>query len=120
MACESFRQTPQQTAQQRKEEIKERLKELERKLKSKMIKLGISPNGAIVFKGWKTADRGGISDACAFRKLSAEGSYEFRKAILEAESQQGRKVNINAINSGEHSHSDGADWHPGHGHGEDE
>jgi hypothetical protein len=118
MACESYRQQGQ-SLEQRNAEIKKKLKELEQKLRAKSVSLGIGPNGSIVFRGWKKDDRGGISDACAFRVLSAEGSWDLRQAIAKAESESGRKVNVNAVAAGHHSHDGGKTWGPGHGDGHD-
>ena len=119
MACESFRQYQGQTLEQRNAEVKRKLKELEQKLWARSVQLGIGPNGAIVFKNWRREDRGGISDACAFRVLSAEGSWDLRQAIAKAEAESGRKVNVNAIAAGHHSHDSGRTWEPGHGDGHD-
>lgn len=114
MACETYRMTPQQTEAQRQAEVKQKLKALEDQLRTKSVRLGISPNGAIVFKGW--ADRGGVTDACAFRRLTSQGSFELRRAVIAAEAEGGRKVNMNAVNSGEHSHDGGKTFGPGHDH----
>ena len=114
MACESYRQQGQ-SLEQRNAEIQKKLKELEQKLRMKSVQLGIGPNGAIVFKGWRKEDRGGISDACAFRTLSAEGSWALRQAVAAAEASSGRKVNVNAVAAGHHSHDDGRSWDKGHG-----
>ena len=111
MACESYRQQGQ-SLEQRNAEIKRKLRELEQKLRAKSVQLGIGPNGAIVFRGWKKEDRGGVSDACAFRSLSAEGSWALRQAVAAT----GKKVNVNAVASGSHSHDDGLHWSKGHGH----
>ena len=116
MACESIRSSREQTELQRKEEVKKKLKELEAKLRAKSVSLVIDPRtGAVTFRGWAVKDRGGVSDACAYRSLSAEGSWELRKAVAAAESQAGRKVSLNAVQGGTHSHDGGKTWGPGHG-----
>lgn len=96
----------------RESQIKASLRRLEAALKGGVVKLNIGPNGAIAFQGWK--DRDDVTDVCAFRRLTAEGSWELRQAVAKAEAMTGRKVNANAVASGEHSHDGGDTWHKGH------
>lgn len=96
----------------RESQIKGSLRRLEAALKGGTVKVNISPNGAVAFQGWK--DRDDVTDVCAFRRLTAEGSWELRQAVAKAEAMTGRKVNPNAVASGEHSHDGGGTWHKGH------
>jgi hypothetical protein len=106
MACFSMRK-PGQTLEQRMAQAKAALKRLEAKLQAGQVRLNIAPNGAVQFAGWQ--DRDDISDVCAYRTLSAEGSSALRMAVARAEAMQGRKVNPNAVAAGWHSH-DGKRW----------
>lgn len=110
MPCDTVR--PNVTPVVREEQVKGALRRLEAALKSGMVKVNIGPNGAIAFQGWK--DRDDVTDVCAFRRLTAEGSWELRQAVVKAEAMTGRKVNPNAVASGEHSHDGGHTWHKGH------
>jgi hypothetical protein len=112
MACDYQRQA-NQTEQQRQREIKEALAKLKRALTGKSVTVQIGPNGAVYLMGWSKEDRAGVSDACAVRKLQAENSPELRRAIAAAEATSGRKVNMQTVNSGVHSH-DGKNWDKGH------
>lgn len=101
-----------QTLEGRNNQIKAALERLKRALQSGAVKVNIGPNGAVAFQGWK--DRDDVSDVCAFRTLTAEGSWELRQAVVKAEAMTGRKVNPNAVGSGTHSHDGGKTWHKGH------
>ena len=107
MPCSSMLR-PNQTLQQRGDEIKLALKRLERYLATGSARIGIGTNGAVMFQGWR--DRDDVSDVCAFRTLLAENSWELRQAIARAEMTSGRKVNVNTVASGLHTHDDGESW----------
>ena len=107
MACES-RLRAGQTLEQRSTQIQGALKRLETSLGTGIVKIGIAPNGAIVFNGWK--DRDDVTDACAYRSLTASSSWALRQAVARAEAQSGRKVNARAIEAGWHSHDGGSSW----------
>lgn len=107
MPCDSRLRQGQSLAE-RNAEIKKALAKLERELAAKRIQVLIANNGAIAFQGWK--DRDGVSDACAYRTLMAENSWELRQAVARAESMTGKKVNINSVAAGFHSHDDGKSW----------
>jgi hypothetical protein len=102
-----------QTLAARNEEITRTLERLRKALSSGSVKAQIGPNGAIAFAGWNT-DRSDITDVCAFRTLTAASSWELRQAVQRAEGQSGRKVNVNAVGAGVHSHDGGHSWHKGH------
>jgi hypothetical protein len=111
MPCDTVR-NPNQTLEDRNAQVKAALRRLEAALKGGTVKLNIGPNGAVAFQGWK--DRDDVTDVCAYRTLTAEGSWELRQAVAKAEAMTGRKVNPNAVASGEHSHDGGHTWHKGH------
>ena len=54
---------------------------LRKKLASGEVKLTIGRNGAVAFTNWADADREGVGDTCAFRKLQRAGSVELRRAV---------------------------------------
>lgn len=111
MPCESrLDLSRKQTSAQRKEEVKKALGRLEQALTAGRVKVKIGPNGALMFDGWKRdEDRGGVSDACAYRMLTASNSGPLRMAVAKAEALSGQKVNARTVASGLHSH-DGKTW----------
>ena len=111
MPCDSVYR-PGQSLAQRNEEITRTLKALERALAEKRVKIAIGPTGGVAFEGWRGDARNGVSDACAYRSLSSEGSWELRKAVAAAEQASGKRVNPQAVAAGHHAH-DGV-WHKGH------
>lgn len=108
MPCDTVRLSPSQTLAERMAQVKAALTRLEQKLQSGAVQLGIGPNGAVVFRGWQ--DREGVTDVCAYRTLAAENSWPLRQAVARAEQFSGRKVNINAVAAGHHSHDGGQTW----------
>lgn len=107
MACDTtLRQG--QTFAQRAKEVADSLAELKKRLRMGQAKIVIAPNGAVTFAGWE--DRRGLSDACTLRSLQAEGSFEFRQALQKAEATSGRRVNMQAVSAGFHSHDGGRTW----------
>lgn len=115
MACETVNRQGQSLVQ-RQSAVKLALARLEAALKRGKARVVISPSGAITFAGWQGEERDDVTDACAFRKLTAANSWELRQAIARAEAQQGRKVNVRVVASGVHSHDNGKTWGPGHKH----
>jgi hypothetical protein len=107
MPCDSRLRQGQSLAE-RNAEIKKALAKLEAELAAKKIQVAIANNGGIMFQGWK--DRAGISDACAYRVLTAEGSWALRQAVAKAEAMTGKKLNVNAVAGGLHSHDGGKTW----------
>jgi hypothetical protein len=71
------------------------------------VSVVIGAQGGIAFRGWAEADRAGLSDLCAYRKLAARNSPELRRAIARAEAVAGRKLDPQALASGVHSHDGG-------------
>jgi hypothetical protein len=109
MACDTMRKVGVSPVQ-RAREVGLSLERLERALKERRARVTIAPNGAIAFAGWTTEERDGVTDACAYRRLTAKSSWELRQAVARAEAEQGRKVNQQAIAAGFHSHDGGASW----------
>jgi hypothetical protein len=103
-----------QTEAQRKLDVKKALAKLEAQLATGSVKVKVGSNGAVAFDGWKPDDRDRVTDVCAYRTLSASGSFALRQAVQRAEAQSGRKVNATAVAAGTHSHDGGKTWHPGH------
>jgi hypothetical protein len=99
---------PNQTLASRISQVDAAIKRLEQYLATGTVRIGISPQGAITFQGWKDNDR--ISDTCAFRSMTATNSWALRQAVMKAESMSGRKVNMKAIAAGMHSHDNGKTW----------
>lgn len=102
------------TPEERKVEVKASLKSLEMQLSSGKVTLKIGPTGAIVFWGWEGEDRASVTDVCAYRTLAASNSWALRQAVAKAEAMSGKKVNVQAVASGVHSHDGGKTWDPGH------
>lgn len=103
-----------QTIQQRAEEIRKAVALLDKGLVSGRIKPVIGPQGAITFSGFADAERDGVTDACAYRRLMVTGSALAKAAIARAEQMSGRSVNKSTLAHGVHSHDGGKTWHHGH------
>jgi hypothetical protein len=102
---------PKQTLQERIAEITKAVALLDAKLKKRLVKPVIGPQGAITFKGWDDpAERNGITDACAYRRIMATGSVLAKQEIARAEQLAGRSVDRQVIGQGTHSHDGGATW----------
>lgn len=110
MACET-RLKPRQTIQQRADEIRRATSGLDKLLMRKKVKPVVGPQGAITFAGWSEADRDGLTDACAYRRIMATGSALAKMEIARAEQMAGRQVDRRVIGQGEHSHDGGTTWH---------
>jgi hypothetical protein len=115
MVCETTLKR-RQTARERTEEVRRAVARLSAALVAGRVKAVVGPQGAIAFTGWAEAERDGVSDACAYRKILVEGSALAKAAIAQAEQIAGRSVDRWALAQGWHLHGDG--WHPGHRTGE--
>ena len=100
--------------QQPEATVKRALARLESALQGGQVKVTIGAAGGVAFTGWADRDREGVADLCAFRRLSAAGSWALRQAVARAEAQSGRRVNPAAIAGGVHSHDGGRTWAHGH------
>lgn len=108
MACESMVR-PGQTREQRREQVKRAIKAMEARLGTGEVKVVIDrATGALAFTGW--SERDGVTDACAYRVLTAASSWALRQAVAKAEAAAGRRVNAQAVAAGVHSHDGGATW----------
>jgi len=113
MVCDTrIRALPATLRPAAEQRLQEALARLERALAGGTVKPVIGSNGAVAFKGLWLRD--GISDVCAYRALTAQGSAAMRAAIARAEVNAGTKVNLQAVASGVHSHDGGTTWHTGH------
>ena len=96
------------TLEQRMSQIDRALKRLETSLQSGSVRIQIGPNGAVALANW--TDRDDMTDVCAVRSLLTSNSWALRQAIARAEAMQGRKVNVNAVAAGWHTHDGGNTW----------
>lgn len=102
------------TAEDREAEVRAAVRRLEEALASGGVQVVVGANGAVAFRGWGAADRAGVSDVCAFRRLTQAGSWPLRIALARAEGAAGRHHDRDQIAAGTHSHDGGATWNHGH------
>ncbi len=95
---------------QQKQRMTDALARLEAALAGGAVALVIGRQGAIAFRGWKEEDRAGLSDLCAYRRLSSANSPALRRALARAEAQAGMKIDQRALAAGVHSHDGGRTW----------
>ena len=98
------------TLNQRKKQINNALARLESLLTNGQVILQIGPSGSIVFVRWSAKDRDFVSDVCAYRALTKQGSQALRRAVIRAQIAANRSINESAILSGTHSHDNGQTW----------
>lgn len=110
MPCDT-RLKPKQTIQERADDIRKAITGLDALLKKRKVRVRVGPQGAIVFDGWPEAERDGITDACAYRRIMATGSALAKAEIARAEQLAGRGVDRRVIAQGVHSHDGGNTWH---------
>lgn len=110
MPCDT-KTLPGQTLTQRKAEVRGALDRLSQGLAAGRVKAVIGPQGAIAFAGWADADRGRVTDGCAYRLLMVTGSALAKAKVAQAEQLAGRTVNRQAA---VHSHDGGRTFHPNH------
>lgn len=102
---------PRQTLQQRAAEVRAFTERLSAGLASGRLKAKVGPQGAVAFLGLTDAERDGVTDACAYRRLMVSGSSLARAAITRAEQLAGRSVDRRMVAVGAHSHDGGETWH---------
>lgn len=102
-----------QKIEERRKQVEDTVSKLEAALGAGTVKVIVGPEGSIVFAGWGS-ERNGVSDLCAYRRLSAKGSWALRQAVAKAEALSGKKINAQAVGSGIHSHDGGKTWDKGH------
>jgi hypothetical protein len=110
MPCDT-RLKPKQTLQQRAEEVRRAVARLSDALASGRVKARVGPQGAIAFEGFTDAERDGVTDACAYRRLMVTGSALAKAAIARAEQIAGRSIDRRVLTHGAHSHDGGHTWH---------
>lgn len=110
MPCET-KLKANQTIQQRATEVRQVVANLNSALVAGRVKVKIGPQGAIAFDGLTAAERDGVTDNCAYRRLMSTGSALAKAAIQKAELLAGRSVNRQVIGQGAHSHDGGRTWH---------
>ena len=98
-----------QSLQERKDEVRRAVERLDRALLRKQVKVKVGPQGAVTFEGWQ--DRGGVTDACAYRRIMMTGTALAKAEIARAEMMAGRSVDRRTVAAGVHSHDGGATWH---------
>ena len=109
MPCDTMLK-PQETIQQRADGVRRAVAFLDALLKKRRVKVRVGPQGAIAFVDWPEAERDGVTDACAYRRLMATGSSLAKAEIARAEALAGRAVDRNVVAAGVHSHDGGATW----------
>jgi hypothetical protein len=110
MPCDS-KLKPKQTIQQRAAEIRRVVQSLSDALASGRVKVKVGPQGAVAFDGLTDAERDGVTDACAYRRVMISGSALAKAAIARAEQLAGRGVSRQVLATGAHSHDGGVTWH---------
>ena len=95
-----------QTLTERKDEVRRALARLETLLASRTVTPKVGPQGVIAFQGWTEADRGRVSDGCAYRLIMSGGGSLAKAAIARAEAMAGRPVNKQMVAQGYHYHGD--------------
>jgi hypothetical protein len=113
MACDT-KLKQGQSITQRKEEVRAAVDRLQKALVSGQVKAIVGANGGVAFSGLSDADRDGVTDACAYRRLLVQGSALAKAKLAQAEQMAGRSINKQAIGQGLHSHDGGKTWHNGH------
>ena len=110
MPCETKLKAGQ-SIKARAEEVRLAVARLQAGIINQRIGVKVGPQGAIVFTGWADADRDGVTDACAYRRLMVTTTPLTRAAIARAEALAGRQVDRLAVAQGQHSHDGGQTWH---------
>src|SRR5262245_19154966 len=102
-----------QTIQGRAVEVRAAVEKLSQGLAAGRIKAVVGTSGGIAFQGFD-ADRDGVTDACAYRRVLVQGSALAKAAIARAEQLAGRSISRQAIGQGRQSPDGGKTWHDGH------
>ena len=117
MPCETRMRFPGQTISQRAVEVRTAADSLSKALAAGRVKVNIDKKtGAINFDGWAAAERNGVTDSCAYRRILVQGSTAAKLAIAKAEQMAGRTVDKQVVASGLHSHDGGRTWSRDHKH----
>lgn len=108
MPCDTIR-NPGETEAERRKKVQDAMDNLRRKLGSGEVSVIVGPQGAVGFRNWSKADRNGVTDVCAYRKLRSVNAWELRQAVNKAEALAGRNVDARQVAMGMHTH-DGKNW----------
>lgn len=115
MVCDTKPFRRGQSLQQRKDEVKKIVYDVNSLIAANRVKPVVDKKtGAIAFQGLDENLRGGVSDACIYRRLLVSGSSLTKAALQRAEMMAGRAVDKQALAQGVHSHDGGGSWHHGH------
>lgn len=112
MPCDTVRQSGQ-TLDQRKTQVREAIATLDRLLLRRQVRVVVGPQGAVAFQGqaWESLKASSkVTDACAYRRIMAQGSSLAKAEIARAEAMAGRTIDRRVVNSGVHSHDSGMTW----------
>ncbi len=110
MVCDT-RLKPRQTISERADEVRKAQTRFNAGLTSGSIKAIVSKQGAVAFTGISDMDRDGVTDGCALRRIMSTGSITAKLAIARAEQIAGRKIDMQVVGQGLHSHDGGNTWH---------
>lgn len=115
MVCDTKPFRRGQSLEQRKAEVKKIVYDVNSLISTGKIKPVVDrKTGAVAFQGLDENLRGGVSDACIYRRLLVSGSSLAKAALQRAELVAGRSVDKQMLAQGVHSHDGGASWHHGH------
>ena len=103
MPCDTVRNL---TDYQREQQA-QALAELEGALNNGRVSVAIG-SGSLAFVGWE--NRAGLTDLCAYRRLTADNSPALRAAVMAAEAMTGQSIDAQSISAGMHSHDNGQTW----------
>ena len=109
MPCDT-RLQENETKKQRTAAVSAAMAEIRAAIAAREARAVVSKEGAVALMFGATVNRARMTDACIYRKLAQENSWEFRQMIAKAEALAGRRVNIQAVDSGLHSHDGGRTW----------
>lgn len=110
MPCDTLTRRGQ-SLQERASEVREAVTGLDALLKKRKVKIDVGPQGAVAISGWSDADRNGVTDACAYRRIMATGSTLAKLEFQRAELLAGRAIDRKVVAQGTHSHDGGQSWH---------
>jgi hypothetical protein len=110
MPCDTVTRKNQNLSE-RVDEVRKVLVAVDKRIVSRLVRVRVGPQGAVVFDGVPDDERAGVTDACIYRRIMATGSALARQTIAQAERVAGRSVDRRVIAQGVHSHDGGRTWH---------
>ncbi len=78
MPCDTIQGLTEAQKLQRERDKTEALRKVEQEIMAGRVKVIAQADGTTKFEGWPEAERSGFCDACAYRRLAAEGSSALR------------------------------------------